>query len=115
MQEINNFNEIPELFPWEPMFNKVIITLNTEKVDHNLVLSENTMSEIQNVIAVGPYVQHIKPGDKILLDMEKMMVRENNPNDIHDYSMKVKIDPVEHEGVMYGMIEDRLIKARYKA
>lgn len=114
MKEIKDFNEITELFPWKPTFNKVIITLNTEEVDNNLVLSDNTMAIKQTVIAVGRHVNEVQPGDTILLDMEKMLIKEPNPNDQHEMITRVKIDPIEHDEVMYGIIEDRLIKAVYK-
>lgn len=114
MKEIKNFNEITELFPWKPTFNKVIITLNTEEVDNNLVLSDNTMAEKQTVIAVGRHVNEVVPGDTVLIDMEKMLVKEINPNDNHEMITRVKIDPIEYEGVMYALVEDRLIKAVWK-
>lgn len=114
-REINDFNEIPEMFPWEPTFNKVIITLNKVKPDNNLVLSDNTMSEEQYVVAVGPSAkQYFNVNDRVLIDLDKMLVTEINPNDTHEKIQRVKIEPIEYNDVMYAIIDDRLIKAKYK-
>ena len=114
MREINDFNEVPELFPWEPTFSKVIITLNTEKVDNDLILSENTISEVQYIIAAGPVArQYFNVGDKVIIDLERMLVRERNPDNATEILERVKVDPIEHNEVTYGIIEDRLIKAKF--
>jgi len=113
-REIKDFNEIAEVFPWEPTFNKVIITLNTVEEDDELQLSQSTMSEVQYVIAVGPYVRDIKVNDKVLIDIKKMVKNEINPHDTHETYPVVNIDPIEHNGVTYAMISDQLIKAKYR-
>ncbi len=115
MRELNNFNEIPELFPWEPTFSKVIITLNTEDPNSDLILSNSTMSQEQYVVAVGPSAkQYFQVGDKVLIDLERMLVRERNPDNSMEVLERVKIDPIDHDGVTYAIIEDRLIKAKCK-
>jgi len=116
MREIENFNEIAELFPWEPTFNKVIITVKTEEPDNNLILSDNTMSEIQHIVAVGPHTTaFFKVGDKVMIDIEKMIINERlNHNDTHETTPRIKIDLIENEGVAYAIIEDRFIKCKAK-
>jgi hypothetical protein len=105
---------IAQSFPIEPMFNKVIVTLNKEEVDHYLVLSDNVMSEEQYVVAFGSHVHNITLGDKVLLDIEKMMTKERNPENQDEYITRIKIDPITVDGHMYALIEDRFIKAKYK-
>ena len=105
---------IAQTFPLQPMFNKVIVTLNTEEVDHYLVLSDNTMSEEQYVVAYGTHVHEIALGDKVLLDLEKMMTKERNPENQDEIITRIKIDPVIVDDVTYAIIEDRFIKAKYK-
>ena len=100
-------------FPLTPMFNKVVITLNTEEVDNFLILSDNTMSDQQFIIARGSHVNNLTLGDKVLLDLEKMMVYEVNQEDAYEKISRIKVDPILVDGVTYGIIEDRLIKARY--
>jgi hypothetical protein len=78
---------IAQTFPIEPMFNKVIVTLNKEEVDHYLVLSDNIMSEEQYVVAFGSHVHNIALGDKVLLDIEKMMSKEINPENQDEYNI----------------------------
>jgi hypothetical protein len=103
-----------EEFMYEPMFNKVIITLNTEEVDNDLVLSDNTMSETQTIVAVGPTAHGLSVGDKVLIDLDKMTVREMNPENSHETLSRIKIDPVFVDDVMYAIIEDRVVKAKYR-
>ncbi len=106
--------EISNSFIYDVPNTKVVITLNTENVDGQLILSDNTMSEHQFVIAKGPMVNFVLPGDEILLDLDKMMVKELNPENSHETISKIKIDPLMFEGRMYGIIDDRLIKAKKK-
>ena len=114
MRELNNLNEIPELFPWEPSFSKVVITLQTEQDDDDLILSDRIMSDKQYIVAAGPTArQYFEVGDKVIIDLKRMLVRERNPENSSEILERVEIDPIEYNGVTYGIIEDRLIKAKY--
>jgi hypothetical protein len=113
-----NFNKetilnVIENFPLEPMFNKVIITLNVEEIDNFLVLSDNTMDDRQFIVAKGSHVQNLSVGDEVLLDIEKMMIKIPNPENAHEMISSVKLDPVMVNGNTFAIIEDRLIKAKY--
>jgi len=102
-------------FPLEPMFNKVYITLNKEIEDGELILSDNVLSEVQYVVAgeVEWKDKKISPGQKVIIDIDKMMVPvRQESRDSYETVMQVKIDPVEIEGNMYALIEDRFIKAK---
>ena len=46
--------EISKEWLEQPMFNKVVITLNTENTLDSLDLSDNAMSQFQYIIAKGP-------------------------------------------------------------
>lgn len=101
-------------FPYEPMFNKVIVTLNREIPDGNLILSDNMMSEEQFVVAVGPTAQ-VKAGQRVLLDLEKMMVSvKSADNDVYEVIKQIKIDPIEVDNTVFAIIEDRYIKCKIK-
>lgn len=97
----------------QPMFNKVVITLNTERDLNELDLSNNTMSQFQFIIAKGPNCHNIEVGDKIRIDLEKMMSKSINPNNTHEDLQTIKLDPIEFDDKVYAIIEDRLIKTRF--
>lgn len=107
-------NELIGVFNLEPMFTDLIITLNVEKEDNDLVLSENLLSETQYVIAKGSSCREIKEGDKILINLEKMMVKSQNPNNAYESLTSIKIDPIEFNGYTFGIIGQNIIKAKYK-
>lgn len=106
--------EVINNFPLEPMFNKIIVTINTEEADDFLELSDNTMSEVQYVIAKGSHVQNLEVGDKVMLDLEKLIVKERNPENQDEVLTRIKIDPIFIDGVTYAIIEDRVLKLKYK-
>jgi hypothetical protein len=110
----NDMVKVIETFPLEVFFNKVVITTNTMEPDGDLVLSDNTMDEEQYVVAVGNHVSTLKPGDKVIVDLEKMMVKVPNPENSYEYITSIKIDPIETINGIFAMIDDRLIKAKFK-
>lgn len=101
-------------FNEDPLFNKVIITLNTEEVDGNLVLSENTMSDLQYVIAKGSSVHNLELGQKVRIDLEKLMVARPVAGNAYETSAQLKLDPIEFGGITFAIIEDRFIKTKFK-
>lgn len=104
---------LTEMFPVEPMFNKVIVTLNKEEVDGDLVLSDNTVSDEQYVMSVGPNVHKLQPNDKVILDLDKLMVKVQSRDNVYEEVGSIKFDPILIDGVFYAILEDRFIKARY--
>lgn len=106
--------DIATYFNEEPLFNKVIITLNTEVADGNLVLSDNSMDDIQYVVAKGSSVHNLEVGQKVRVDLEKLMVSRQVRDNSHESSPRLQIDPIEFEGVTYMIIEDRFIKTKFK-
>jgi hypothetical protein len=105
--------EISKEWLEQPMFNKVIITLNTENTLDSLDLSDNVISQFQYIIAKGSYCNNVEVGDKVRLDLEKMMNKTINPNNSHEDFTSVKLDPIEFDGKIFAIIEDRLIKTRF--
>jgi len=103
-------------FPYEPIFNKVVITLNKEE-SIGLDISENSLDESQYIIAgtvtYGDVV--IVPGDKVLLNLEALQVDvRTETNNAYETTKQVKIDPIFVDGRMYAIINDRVIRAKYK-
>ena len=99
-------------FPIEPRRTSVIVTLNMHEIESELMLTDNALSEVQYVVAVGEFVKDLKPGQKVILNLEKMMVKEPSPNDITKMVTRVKIDPLEIDGRTFAFIEDMHIKAK---
>ena len=101
-------------FPVKPLWNKVIITINTDKEDGGLVLSDNAFSERQYVVS-GTFKfgeLEVTPGTPVLIDVRKLMktVKTEVDNVYGEYKV-IEIDPVIVDDKMYAIIEDRVIKA----
>ena len=105
--------EISKEWLEQPMFNKVVITLNTENTLGSLDLSDNAMSQFQYIIAKGPNCHNIEVGDRVRVDLEKMSVKVMNQNNSHEEITSIKLDPIEFDGKIFAIIEDRLIKTRF--
>jgi|SRR5690606_25005516 len=109
MEEVKNLTqddvlEIIKDFPLKPKRNRLIITVNSEKVEEDEVdLGTNTFCESQYVIAVGDFIQNIEAGQKVLLDLKAMMSKE--------VMGQIEIDPIEVDGKMFAFIYDSVIKA----
>lgn len=106
-------------FKYEPMFNYVIVTLNKEGSDGGLIVSDNTLSEEQYVIAVGE-TSRINAGQKVLMNIEKMMVPvKPEDGNSHEAVSKIKIEPIyadfEGKEFMFALIEDRYIKSKIRS
>jgi len=105
--------EISKEWLEQPMFNKVIITLNTENTLDSLDLSDNAMSQFQYIIAKGSNVMSVEVGDKVRLSLDKMTTKVVNPNNSHEEFTTIELDPIEYDGKIFAIIEDRLIKTRF--
>lgn len=107
--------EVAELikdFKVQPLFNKVLITLNNHYEEGDLVLSGNVLSDLQYIIAKGGSVTQLDLGQKVIIDIEKLMIPvRNEQSNTYEVSMQVKIDPIEVDGQVYAIVEDRVIKA----
>ncbi len=105
--------EISREWAEQPMFNKVVITLNTENTLDSLDLSDNAMSQFQYIIAKGPNCHNIEIGDKVRLDLDKMLKKSINPNNSHEDIATIQLDPIDFQDRVFAIIEDRLIKTRF--
>ena len=103
-------NQVIEGFPVVPTFNKVLITLNTDVEEDGLVISNTGLSEIQYIVAKGVSCT-FEVGQKVIIDLDKLSVRVPSDTDQTQITTQIKIDPIEVDGVIYTLIEDRYIKA----
>jgi hypothetical protein len=115
---MRNFNseEVKELikdFPLKPRYSSVIITLNSLEEDGNVVLSNNILSDVQYILAKGAMVTDLNVGDKVIINIEKMMVptRVDNGNSV-DTIMQVKVDTIDVGEDTFAFLDDRLVKAK---
>lgn len=116
MEEVENFTmddvlDVITDFPLKPLGRKVIVTLNMEEPDNSLVLSNNSLSESQYVIAVGTHVHDFKPGNKVLLDLERMMEYTSAEDNAYEKVGRIKIKPIEVNNKVYAMINENVVDA----
>lgn len=103
--------EIITDFPVQPLGRRVIVTLNMEEIDGNMILTDNSLSETQYVLAVGSHIDDIKPGMKVLLDLENMMEYIPNPENAYEKLGRVKVRPIKIGEKIFALINDRVIDA----
>lgn len=111
--------EVMELikdFPLTPLFNNVIITSNVVEIDEDEIENPVKMfSEKQYVLAVGSHIRDIKPGDKVLLNLEKMMEQSTSATNSYEITGQLKLKPIDVGERVFAMIEDRKIDAVYNS
>lgn len=119
MEEIVNLtqDDVLELilnFPLTPLRNKMIITTNVDEFEEDDVnFSDAGFSEIQYVLAVGSHVNILKPGMKIMLDLNKMTTLEENPENAEEPLRRIVISPVEVGERWFGMVTDDKVDYYY--
>lgn len=104
--------EVIKDFPIKPLGRKLIVTINTVVVDDDeLEESTNAIAETQYVIAVGSYITELNPGDKVLLDLEKMSSPRSAAHNAFETNMRIKIDPIQIGDRVYAFVNEGVIKA----
>lgn len=101
--------EIIDDFPVKPRANRVIITVNTFEEEGGLDMGMG-MDEQQYVIAAGPTVRDLNPGDKVLLDLQKMMKMVEVEGSLERVP-RIEIRPVKAYDRFFAMIYDNYIEA----
>jgi len=116
MEERANLNQDDVLdligkFPLQPMFNGIFITTNKLE-DNGLELGETVLSDVQYVVAVGDTAQ-VKAGQKVLIDIEKLMINvQNESTNRYESFKQVNLDLHEVENNIFALVTDRVIKAK---
>ncbi len=116
MEEIANLTheDVMEIlkndFPVQPLKHRAIITVNVNDAN-DIMFEDNSFSESQYIMAVGDYFKNVKPGTKVLLDIEKMMEFVEADENTHERRGHIKIKPIQVNGRMYAIITDRVIEA----
>jgi co-chaperonin GroES (HSP10) len=101
-------------FPLEPIRNKILITINTEQdeSDDGVVIKSNHMSETQYVIASGPGAKDLVPGQKILLDLNKLTQYTTVDDNTHEKIGTIQLRTVPVNGKMYALINDVVVDCK---
>ena len=115
MEEMINLTQedvlaMVDTFPVKPLGRKVIITLNMDEDDDLGLEMSSGLDESQYVVASSG-VRDFKPGDKVLLDLEKMMEFSNASDDSFERVGKIKVRPITVNDRVYGLINDNIIDA----
>lgn len=104
------------------MFNGVVTTMNkygNEYLKGTTMLDptkSGTVKEYQTVVAVGPIVRGIEPGDVVYINPKRYAIMEHKEGGMHDGVIKdnpvigYKFDIVEIEGVPHLYLADNDIK-----
>lgn len=108
MEEVTNITqeEVLELikdFPVQPTRSKLIITVNIDELEDGIDMTGNSFNEVQYIMAVGSFNTEFKAGEKVILDLRKMMPSNSNG--------QIELDPIEVNGRMYAFINDNVVKA----
>lgn len=96
-------------FPLQVRGRKVIITNNAYEPDGNLILSNNQFSEIQYVLAVGDYIQDLKPGQKVFVDVERMVEYVYADENSHEKVPRIKLKTIEVGDNIFSIVDDSYI------
>lgn len=104
--------ELIKDFPIKPMFNKVLITLNTLDSDGVIIVDNNMLSDTQFIVAKGDIVKTVNEGDRIIIDVKKLTkpVSFERNNQVETAEV-ADIDAIEIGDMTFAFIEDRVIKA----
>lgn len=107
MQEVKNItqDEVLEMikdFPVQPRRSRVVITVNVDEGDDIDLTGAGGFAENQYVLAVGSHVTDIVPGQKVLIDVRKMLV----PN-----TDQIEIDPINVGDKIFAFVNEGVIKA----
>lgn len=115
--EFKNLNQDDVLdlildFPIEPTGRNLIITMNTAEVDGNVVLSNNQFSEVQYVLAAGDTTRELKPGQKVFLDVERMVEYVYADENSHEKIPRIKIKSIDVGDNIFAIISDAYVLAK---
>lgn len=122
LTKIGVYQMITTIKKIKPMFNGVVTTMNkygNEYLKGTTMLDptkSGTVKEYQTVVAVGPIVRGIEPGDVVYINPKRYAIMEHKEGSMHDGVIKdnpvigYKFDIVEIEGVPHLYLADNDIK-----
>lgn len=102
-------DEIIKDFGLKPTFNKIIVTLNMVEDEDGLIITDEGISEVQYVVAAGDR-SFAEPGQKIALDMAKLVIKDTVSHDQYQTTSSIQIKPVTYNGIAYAIMSDNVIE-----
>lgn len=104
---MEDVQEIIQDFPIEPRYNKMIVTLNMHE-EGGVVYHDDGVGETQYVIAAGSRADY-NPGDKIILDLKKLVRRVPSETDTTQLLSVLDIHPVVVNDVTFAWIDESAV------
>lgn len=105
-----NIETAINVLKYKPRFSDIIVTTNTVEGS----LEGDMMDNEQYILAVGQHVPDLKPGMKVIVDIEKLFRKESVSRDFDQeryvldiFPVDIKTEDFEHIG---SLISDRLVK-----
>lgn len=98
-------------FPVQPRRNRLIITVNTAEPDGELVLDNGRFAEAQYVVAVSQNILDVNVGDRVLIDVEKMMEFTQGAENADERVGMLKLHPIIVDEVVYALVSDNVVIA----
>ncbi len=116
MDEIKNVTleevlALKDTFPVKPRRNRAIITVNVAEADGELVLNNGSFAESQYIVACSDNITDLEAGQKVLIDLEKMMIFEKAEENSDERVGMLKLHPVEVDGIIYALVSENVILA----
>ena len=100
----------------KPRSFHVISTVNVVTDENDIILVEDddtsTMSEWQYIMAVGTGVEDWSPGDKVLLDLDKLKVRVVNPENRMETIETLRFNPIPIGDKFFNIIPESAVLAK---
>jgi len=94
-----------------PSSRKVLITINEVQTENDIELvsnSEMTIDDWQFVIANGKNSEY-QAGQKVYLDLTKLVKRVPNPVNTHAFIEKIDIHPFQLNDFTFALLDDSVI------
>lgn len=99
-------------FTFKPSFNRIIVTTNRIENDKGVITTEDAIDSMQYVIAAGETSKFVA-GDTIMLDFDRLTVKERSANDSTQVISRIKITPFIHDKRVFTVIFDNEIIGKY--
>lgn len=110
-----NINEAINSLKYAPRFSDIIVSTNTVE---GALEGGDVMNTEQYILSVGQHVPDLKPGMKVIVDIEKLFKKESVSRDFDQeryvldiFPVDIKTESFEHIG---NLISDRLVKLTNK-
>lgn len=95
-----------------PRGSRVITTMFNKEIDYDVILTDDILDDEQFVVAAGPFVTDLNPGDKVRIDLEKLSVTLQDENG--ERYTKLKVEPIMIGETICGLISESIIKTIIK-